>query len=156
MTNLASQIEHWRTAPLDQLADEYARLHGHPPRSRRKRWLWKRIAWRLQADAHGGLSTEARQRLSDLAVALDLPTEMPKASTIRQMLPGSRRRGGLTPGTVLTRVWHDKEYRVDVLDRGFVCEGVTYRSLSAVATAISGSHWNGRLFFGLTKRSRDR
>ena len=56
----------------------------------------------------------------------------------------------------LTRVWHGEEIRVRVVAGGFDHAGVTYRSLSAVARALTGSRWNGRLFFGLTKRQRGR
>ena len=55
------------------------------------------------------------------------------------------------PGTVLTRRFKGHEYRVSVLPNGFEHDGDVYRSLSAVAHAITGSHWNGLLFFGLTK-----
>ena len=55
------------------------------------------------------------------------------------------------PGTVLTREYKGREVRVRVLEKGFEYEGQPYRSLSAVAKAITGSHWNGRLFFGLRK-----
>jgi hypothetical protein len=53
------------------------------------------------------------------------------------------------PGTVLTREYRGGEVRVTVLDRGFECEGQVYRSLTAVAKAVTGSHWNGFHFFGL-------
>jgi hypothetical protein len=53
------------------------------------------------------------------------------------------------PATVLTREYRGKTVLVTVLDRGFEYEGVVYRSLSAVARAVTGSHWNGYGFFGL-------
>lgn len=56
------------------------------------------------------------------------------------------------PGTVLRRSFKGAEHEVTVLPNGFEYEGKAYRSLSAVATAITGSHWNGFLFFGLTKK----
>jgi len=55
------------------------------------------------------------------------------------------------PGSVLTREYKGRTVRVRVLDDGFEYEGQPYRSLTAVARAITGSHWNGRAFFGLTK-----
>ena len=59
-----------------------------------------------------------------------------------------------TPGTVLTRRYHGHEIRVVTLDDGFEWEGRHFRSLSAVASAVTGAKWNGLLFFGLTQRKR--
>lgn len=55
-------------------------------------------------------------------------------------------------GTVFTRTWKGREVRTVAVDGGYEYEGAVYRSLSAVAKAVTGSHWNGRLFFGLTER----
>ena len=71
-------------------------------------------------------------------------------------LPPPRRVSALRPGVVLVRVWHGAEQRVTVLDDGFAWQGRPYKSLSAVANAITGQHWSGALFFGLRGRSRKR
>jgi hypothetical protein len=55
------------------------------------------------------------------------------------------------PGAVLTREYRGRTIAVTVLDEGFECEGTVYRSLTAVAKAVTGSHWNGYLFFGIAK-----
>jgi hypothetical protein len=68
--------------------------------------------------------------------------------------PPPRRVGPLRPGVTLVRVWHGVEHRVQVTDAGYVWNGAPYRSLSAVARAISGQHWSGSLFFGLRARSK--
>ena len=57
-------------------------------------------------------------------------------------------------GTVLTRKYRGRQVETKVLPNGFECEGQVYRSLSAVAKAVTGSHWNGHLFFGLTTANR--
>ena len=59
-----------------------------------------------------------------------------------------------SPGTILSRQYHGREIRVVVLDDGFEHDGQHYGSLSALARAVTGARWNGRLFFGLTKRTR--
>ena len=59
-----------------------------------------------------------------------------------------------TAGTVLTRKYRGRPVEVEVLPAGFEYEGQVYRSLSAVAKAVTGSHWNGHLFFGLTTVKR--
>ena len=56
-------------------------------------------------------------------------------------------------GTVLTRVFNGKEIKVTVLDRGFEYDGETWRSLSAIAKAVTGTSWNGFLFMGLQSRA---
>jgi len=57
---------------------------------------------------------------------------------------------------VLTRRWKGTDVRVVAVDGGWECDGVVYRSLSAVARAVTGSRWNGRLFFNLTERRRSK
>ncbi len=59
-------------------------------------------------------------------------------------------------GTTLTRVWKGHEVRATAVEGGWEHDDVVYRSLSAVAKAVTGSHWNGRLFFGLKSRRRVR
>ncbi len=58
------------------------------------------------------------------------------------------------PGGVLTRTFQGKEIKVQVLDAGFGYEGKTWRSLSAIAKAVTGTSWNGFLFFGLQTRAK--
>ncbi|QOJ01910.1 MAG: DUF2924 domain-containing protein [Phycisphaeraceae bacterium] len=93
-----------------------------------------------------GLRDGARQRESDNVRAgarlVTITGRLASAGTDR--LPA--------PGTVLRRSFKGAEHEVTVLPNGFEYEGKAYRSLSAVATAITGSHWNGFLFFGLTKK----
>lgn len=60
----------------------------------------------------------------------------------------------LTPGTRLVRDWHGVGHTVIVLERGFGYDGKQWKSLSAIATAITGAHWNGPRFFGLTEQRR--
>ena len=57
-------------------------------------------------------------------------------------------------GVEITRVWRGRELRAVACDGGYEFEGATYRSLSAIAKAVTGTHWNGRLFFGLTNKKK--
>jgi hypothetical protein len=57
------------------------------------------------------------------------------------------------PGTILTRTFNGKEIKVEVLDAGFRYDGDVWRSLSAIAREVSGTSWNGYLFFNLLKRA---
>jgi hypothetical protein len=63
---------------------------------------------------------------------------------------GSSFRRRIKPGSILVREWNGHLQRVTALEEGFAWEGKTYRSLSMVARAITGGHWNGPRFFGLT------
>jgi len=142
-----------------ELQGKYQELFGELPRSRHKAYLVKRIAWRLQAVAEGDLSERARRRAAELACEADLRLSAP-ATLNGQGLPpqapplraGSRRH--LPPlGTVMARPYGGQIVEVTVLARGFQYEGRVYRSLSAVAKAVTGKHWNGYHFFGLWKSS---
>jgi len=72
----------------------------------------------------------------------------PRRTVVRAFKPSDDRRLPM-PGTVLTREYRGRTIAVTVLDEGFECEGKVYRSLSAVARAVTGTRWNGLLFFGL-------
>ena len=139
-----------------QLRARYAEVFGEPIRSGNKQHLVKRIAWRLQAQAEGGLSERARRRAEQLARDADVRQTPPKTAPATD--DGSTRTGCLPttnghlppPGTVLVRPYKGEQIQVTVLEDGFEYDGKVYRSLSAVAKHITGSHLSGRRFFNLT------
>ena len=146
------------------LRSKYLEVFGEPSRSGNKAYLFKKIAWRIQSIAEGGLSERAKRRAEELARDADLRTTVPRpptdsvgaaARTVVMTTPSSDGRDRLPiPGTVLTRTYRGTHVAVTVMADGtFDYDGQTYRSLSAIAKAITGSHWNGYLFFGLTKGS---
>ena len=145
-----------------QLRDYYHATFGEPTASRHKTWLVRRIAWRLQADDEGGLSERALARAAELAKDADIRVTAPRiaapvdpARTKHLVLP-SQRDAGLAPGTHLRREWQGRQLVVTVLPDGFDHDGTVYRSLSAVARAITGTQWNGHVFFGLKSAHRGR
>lgn len=150
---LLAQVIALRTETVDELVERYQHLFGRPPRSKQPAWLRSRIAWRLQEQQLGGLSRVATRRLAELIGDIDLRTDNTTASMVRTPLRDDDPQRPRV-GTVLTREWRGRELRVTVLDRGFEHEGVTYRSLTAVAKAITGAHWSGNAFFGLVTRRR--
>jgi hypothetical protein len=151
--NIHAELKRLGTLTTPQLRARYAEVFGEPSRSGNRQWLLRRVAWRIQALAEGGLSERARQRATELARDADVRVVPPRAGVgpSRPTSPTSPRHNatGPAPGTVLTRVYHGVEHRVTVLADGFEYNGTKYRSLSAIASAITGSHWSGRLFFGL-------
>jgi hypothetical protein len=154
MNTITQQLRTLQTQPAAELAERYAELFGKPPRNHNRAWLLRQCAWKLQERELGGLSDRARTRLDALCARIDLP--LPEARATRGLAPRATpaRPSGHqpSPGTTLTRRWRDTDIRVQVLDDGFEWNGVRYASLSAVAKAITGASWNGRLFFGLVER----
>lgn len=153
-TRILEEVAALRSLDVPRLVERYEALFGRSPRVKHKDWLWKRIAWKLEEQRLGGLSAVARARLEELIAEIDLP--LGERASPPPPRPSPPAPESPTPGTILTRVWHAREIRVRALESGFEWEGTNYRSLSAVARAVTGAHWNGRLFFGLTKRSRPR
>ena len=137
---------------VPDLVDRYTELFGKPPRVKHREHLWKRCAWKIQERKFGGLSELAKRRLEELISEIDLPLT-DNHRTISGVLKEPRRANTPPVGTTLFRLYKGREIRVAVVENGFEWKDVHYRSLSAVAKAITGSHWNGRLFFQLTKRS---
>ncbi len=157
-TSMLGQISALRRMTVTELRGQWLRLYGEPTRSRNRDYLWKRLAWRVQELANSGLSERAKQRIDELA-----PDDLVRATTPKQTAtvanrggtPARRRDPQLpSPGTVLSRHYHGHEIRVSVHDNGFEWDGQMYGSLSAVARAVTGARWNGKLFFGLTERKR--
>jgi hypothetical protein len=162
--NIAREVTQMEGMTVDQLRTKYAEVFGESCRSRHKQWLIKRIAWRMQANEEGDLSERARQRAMELANDADLrmtPPREPKATAgaaERTMMVSTNVRAAtaLLPGTVLTRDYKGQTVRVTVLADGFECHGQRYKSLTAVAKAVTGKHWNGHHFFGLRTNGGDR
>lgn len=135
------------------LRARYAEVFGEPTTANNKPRLIRRIAWRLQERAEGGLSERAKRRAADLADDADLrivPVRVTTAPTRAPRALGTRSDPRVPPpGSTITRVYKGRQLEVRVRTDGFEFEGEVYRSLSAVANAITGSHLNGRAFFGL-------
>ena len=153
-TTVAREVAGLPRLSVGQLQEKYAEAFGEPTTGRNKPWLVKRIAWRLQAQAEGGLSERGRRRAAELAddTALRLSPPPPKATVETLDVPASSDPRIPPPGTILTRKYKGGLIQVQVLARGFAFAGETFPSLSAVAKAITGSHCNGFAFFKLAAR----
>lgn len=154
--NFNAELASLRHMTPAQLRQKYLEVFGEVSRTGNKDFLFKRVGWRIQSLAEGGLSERAQKRAAELARDADIRMTMPRpaattpgaASSIKPAPPPSGSRLPL-PGTVLTRQYRDRLIEVTVLPRGFEWDGQIYKSLTAVAKAVTGSHWNGFLFFGL-------
>jgi hypothetical protein len=131
----------------------YEDAFGKPPRVKHRDWLWRKIAWRVQEQRLGGLSGAARKRLDELIADLDVPTLAPR--TTRASAP-TKTNSEPPIGSVLVREWHGREILATRVDAGWEHDGVVHSSLSALARALTGTKWNGKLFFGLTTRKERR
>ena len=162
MVDVCKEVRALRAMTVGELRERYAEVFGEPTTSRHKEHLRKRIAWGLQAQAEGGLSERARRRATELADETALRLRAPNKATHvaapertvtgRLKAPADKRLPMV--GSVLTRVYKGREIKVIVRSDGFEYEGETYTSLSAVAKTVTGSHWNGYLFFGLTEEKK--
>ncbi len=140
---------------MSQLRETYAELFGEKTKSCNWQWLFRRCAWRVQALAEGSLSVRAKKRAQELANDADVRV-IPPVNTVPEAtgpkvtnvaMAQNRDKRLPIPGTTLKRLFKSTEHFVKVLPEGFEYRGKFYRSLSAVAYTISGSHWNGFVFF---------
>jgi hypothetical protein len=157
--NIDKEVGQMERMTVGELQEKFAEVHGEQPRGRNKQWLIKRIAWRMQAIAEGGLSERALRRAAELANVADLRLTAPRKprTQLAAVADSSRPLVALDPrlpmpGTLITRKYKGQTFQVKVLHDGFEFEGEKYKSLSAVAKAITGTHWNGFHFFGLHKK----
>jgi hypothetical protein len=139
--SVLSQIDALNRMSMDQLRKRWSDLFGTDSGRLGRSYLVRRLAYRIQELVFGGLSREARSRLQELTA---------EASQTNPQKPSRRQAANLQTGTRLLRDWHGERYEVIVQDDGFLHDGKKYRSLSAVARAITGSYWSGNRFFGLS------
>jgi hypothetical protein len=155
--NVAKEVAALRKLTMRDLRARYAEAFGETTNANNKAWLLKRIIWRLQANAEGDLTERAKRRAAELANDADLrlappkPKEPPEARTRTVAIALSHGERLPPAGSVITRDYKGEILRVSVLHDGFEFEGERYKSLSAVAKAITGQHCNGFHFFKLTK-----
>ncbi|TQF08661.1 DUF2924 domain-containing protein, partial [Myxococcus llanfairpwllgwyngyllgogerychwyrndrobwllllantysiliogogogochensis] len=163
LTDVPQQLAALASMSVPDLAAKYLELYGEPTRSRNKGYLQKRLAFRIQELAEGGLSTRAVARIAELGDKLPERWRMRQVQETKPSAPPpppapvDERDGAADgrdarlppPGTVLTRVFKGVQHRVTVREGGIEYEGQLHRSLSFVAKLITGTAWNGYSFFGL-------
>ena len=148
---LLEQIMGLKDGTLDELRAKYAEIFPkEAPSSNNKVFLWRKIAYRLQEIEYGGLSAEINGRITELVNKYDPVNNKslrPKPSGAdKKNSPGRDMRLPI-PGAVIRKEYKGKLIEVKVLEKSFEYEGKIYRTLSSVAKAVTGAHWNGYLFF---------
>jgi len=164
--NVGKEIAALKRMTVTELRKKHMEVFGEPTRSGHRDYLVKRIAWRIQANAEGDLSERARRRAEELANDADLRTHAPRQTPAGQP-SGPAKMATVKfkhdprvpmPGSLIRRPrpYKGREVQVKVLPHGFEWEGEVYRTLSAVAKAVTGKHWNGYHFFDLKGSGRTR
>jgi hypothetical protein len=161
------QIDETQRMTVGQLREKYREVFREESRSNHRQFLIRKIAWRLQANAEGGLSERARRRALEIANDADLRIRGPK-EFINDLAAGVTERTVVTkirkskdgrvpkPGTDIVREFRGRKVVVRILEDGFEYQGQRFRSLSAIASQVAGTRWNGFLFFGLNDQPEER
>lgn len=120
------------------LLQAWTKAFGSPPvKGLSPSFMRKALAHEAQCRQFGGLPAETRRLLRSMAAGKPAPKQ-----TV----------GGMAAGAHLVREWNGRTYQVEVIDGGYRFDGRMYASLSAIAKRITGAHWSGPRFFGLTTR----
>lgn len=176
MSDIAEELDALKAMTTNELCARYRQLFGQPVRTRHKAYLVRKIAWRIQSLAEGDLSERARRRAAELADDADVRVMPPKdkaappadrtapppaapdrvvplpAAAVAATAAAHADPRLPAPGTALVKAYKGRTLRVVVLpDGGFEYEGERYKTLTAVAEHVTGSHLNGFRFFGLAK-----
>ena len=161
MATVSEQLVVLEKMTVGELAEKYREVFGVPTRTRNKPYLRKRVAWRIQELAEGGLSEGALAKIEELAALAPVRWRPERLSNSAGATPGGAIISGQSrdprlpaPGSVLMRLHKGVEHRVTVLADGFEYNGERHQTLSKVAKLITGTQWNGHLFFGTQHRTR--
>ncbi len=144
MTPIMRQIKELQDKSFAELKQLWRDYYQVEPPPYRRGFMTHALAYRIQELTYGGLASKAENRLNDLLA------EAKGAKTNRRVAPAKIP----IAGTRLVREWRGERYEVIVLANGFEYAGRRWNSLTAIAREITGTHWNGPVFFGL-RRERD-
>lgn len=148
------------TLTVNELREKFGEVLAYATKSRNRQFLMRKITWGIQAREWGDISPAARKRAHDLAdlrflrvrMPRDPETEVPDTEgtyVVRKKVKLSRDPRIPMPGCIITKDWDGGRIEVRVTDDDFEYAGRQYRSLSAIAREVTGTNWNGFLFFGL-------
>ena len=141
------QLAELRKLDHDGLCRMWRTLYGTEPPTYVRKFLLRRLAYRIQEIAHGGLSDETKRKMRAVLDTHGFDENGCKSETKHER--GTRQATDAPiAGTKFVRTWNGQHYEVTAIPGGFEYDGRRYRSLTAVAKAITGTHWNGRVFFG--------
>ena len=142
-----AQVAAMQRLSVNELKAKWAALFGNPAPNNARAFLELRIGYRIQELTYGGLTKETRR-------VLDLLADEVEGKVSRKSMVADPRNP--VAGTRLVREWDGAEHTVTVLRDGYDWQGRKFRSLSAVAKAITGTNWNGFRFWGLREKAREK
>ena len=142
-----AQVAAMQRLSVNELKAKWADLFGNPAPNNARAFLELRIGYRIQELTYGGLTKETRR-------VLDLLADEVEGKVSRKSMVADPRNP--VAGTRLVREWDGAEHTVTVLRDGYDWQGRKFRSLSAVAKAITGTNWNGFRFWGLREKAREK
>ena len=148
------EIEQMHQWTAEELRRRYVEVFGEEARTGHRQYLFRKLAWRLQSVAEGDLSERARRRAGEIANDHDLRLSAPRGLSASSRTRRRSQAPRLAPGTLLSRVFQGRTVVVKVLEEGFEYDGRRYGSLSAIAREISGTQWNGKVFFGVKRAGK--
>ncbi|MDR2781118.1 MAG: DUF2924 domain-containing protein [Holosporaceae bacterium] len=134
--NIIKQVLKLKTMSLNDLRDLWYSLYKHDPISDSKMYMIPQLAYRIQELAYGGTDEATERKIQQ--VAHDISKG--KKKTYKALL-----------GTKIVKEYKDKLHEIFVVAEGFSYNGRVYSSLSAIAQQITGTKWNGLVFFGVKK-----
>lgn len=128
---------------INELRQMWEKAFDNPPPPRTGRELLELgVGWQQQSKTQGGLDRATREEIVSL---------VRDTRAGRDPVP-TQRKAELRSGSTLVREWNGNTYQVQVIDAGYLFENKVWRSLSEIARAITGAHWNGPKFFGLRQK----
>lgn len=139
--------------PMGELLGKYEALFGTKASNNNRKFLERKIAYRMQEGTAGFLSDTIKNRIKELIKAYDPINKIGTKSATGKTSAGRDARLPM-PGSFIVKTYKGKRLEVKVLENGFEYESATYSNLSAIAKAVSGMHWNGYLFFGVKNNGR--
>lgn len=137
---MLKQLSAMQTMDMEALKAMWKDLYDIPPPKSNRTFLIRRLSYRIQEIAYGGLTAETKTKIRKMK--RDPNAGMTERS--RELPP---------PGTMITREYQGVEHRVTVLGNGFEYQGRRYSNLSVIARVITGTRWSGPVFFGLKRLS---
>ena len=144
-TSVLRQLAALQNMKLSELQEKWRDLYGAEPPNFKSAFLKKRLAYRIQELFYGGLEDSVKAKLKEIA-----------SNEVKKLKSKVEVNGKILPGTRFVREWKGQVYETIVRDNGFEFNGQMYRSLSAIATAVTGTRWNGRKWWGLPARNNNK
>lgn len=144
-TSVLRELLALQNMSMNQLREKWIDLYGSDPPQYKKQLMLRRLAYRIQELHYGGLPKDIKEYLQKVAQA------DPVAKATKKIPEERKNQKGILPGTRFVRIYNNKRYEVITHEYGFEYDGRIFKSLSAIAREITGTRWNGKLFFGVKK-----